>query len=502
MKLYKYQLPFLLVLGIVVQGCGVLLHDKKHDILPPPPESYQHGDSLADDITVTDSLSLDDPWWIDFQDSTLTSIMEEAFRANPTLEQSVARLKQFQAARRSAQSSWFPRISGSVSYTDAGKVLDEEAASGNPLEGAAIQSGAFFEGFNASVSAAYELDVWGKLAQRRSAAYHDLLAGEETLRATALTISAQVARTYYIIIELGLQRDLLQQTIDTYEDSYQLTNSRYDRGVAASVDIYQAETNLAMAKAQLTQVEANLTATRNTLSVLLGKYPDENLISGNLELPNEIADLHPGIPSDLLQRRPDVRAAYHRMESADQRWAAAVKDRIPSLSLSGQINGRGEGLGDAIDPDALFWNAVGNLTVPIFAGGRLKAEADRNEAVFDEAIAAYKQALLTAYKEVEDALIRAEQQDGYITQLERQVTASAATLRLVVDRYLRGVTDYLPVVSAQSAHFSAKRNLITAKRTMVDYKIQLITALGGSWTDQVLMNFSKVEKMNQETIEQ
>ncbi len=433
----------------------------------------------------------DQPWWPAFGDTTLTQLMEEAFTENLTLEQAVARLDQFRASRAAARSSWFPTIRADVSVMDNGDVGDAESAAPDPFSSGALSSESLSalmspSRYSAGLTAAYELDAWGRLAAGRTAASADLFTGRENLRALTLTLAAQVARTYYIIVELKLQRDLLERTIASYTDSYELVLHRYRRGVAPSLDVYQAETNLAGARAQMALTASNLYTAEHGLAVLLGRYPRCNLVAAGTMLPEGFDDVPPGLPSELVQRRPDVRAAYWKFVAADRRAAEAVAARLPSFSLTGTVTGENDDLADALDPNSMVWNAVGKLILPVFEGGRRKANADRAEAAWREQAASYKQAVLNAFQEVEDALVRANRQKEYIVQLSTQARAAEASLRLATDRYLRGLSDYLPVMVAQATYFNASRGRLSAHRGLVDAHIGLVTALGGGWTDAVI----------------
>lgn len=342
------------------------------------------------------------------------------------------------------------------------------------------------------------MDLWGKLAAGRKAAYSDLLAGEEDVRATVLSLTSQVARLYYQVQAVRTQIDLLDKMEYSYQDYLDLTRERYRRGVANSQGVYQAESNLASVRSQKITMQAALGTMENTLSVLLGHYPDQSFSGKDLEIPDVLQDIPPGVPSELIQRRPDVRAAFHRMRAADYRWAQAVVNRYPSFSLTGSISGTGEDLENALDPDNILWNAMGNMLLPIFEGGRRQAQAKQAEAQYRELAVAYKSVLLNAFREVEDALLNGEKQHEYIEQLKRLVESRENTLRLATERYLQGVTDYLPVSIAQTASFQARSGLISAKQNMLDYRIQLVTALGGDWMDDVILEKKSIQKLHEE----
>jgi len=416
----------------------------------------------------------DTQWWTVFQDTTLNRLMDELFDSNLSLEQSAARLDQFRANYAASRSSWFPSLTGQVKIQDNGDVGN--IAPPNPM----MQSNRY----DVTLSTMYEVDLWGKLAANRQAVYEDLLAGEENHRAFVLSLSAQTVRAYHGIVALQLQLDLAKKTGQSYQAFLEMVQGRYERGVVSSLDVYQARINLAGARSREAQLAAGLASAEHALSILLGRYPQNGLLTGQKNLPSNLTPLSEGLPSELIQRRPDVRSAFHRMYAADRRWAEAVAIRFPSFSLTAQMGGGSDELKKALDPNAMVWNAIGNLVLPIFEGGRRKANADRTQAAYVEQVAGYKQSILNAFREVEDALVKGKEQLVIVSELEKQVRAAESSLDIATDRYLRGLATYLQVVNAQTAYFNAGSNLITACRDLIDSRISLVTALGGSWMEE------------------
>lgn len=437
---------------------------------PPHPEEFQQADSAG---TVDEAQ-----WWQAFEDSNLNRVMQEAFGGNLDLAQAAARLDQFHAAYTTSGASKYPSLSVNGSHTQ------QDALSSNAVVSPALA--AIQPSWSLQLNAAYELDLWGKLKAQRAASFADLLASENDMRSLMLAISAQVGRGYYSIIELRQQKALLERTVASYDEYFTLVQERYQRGVVNSVDVYQAEATLAGARAQLALADANLARAEHALSILLGRYPQTGQLPDDIELPLTVEQIPPGLPSELLKRRPDLAAAEARLIAADRRAAEAVASRFPSINLTGALGNQGSDLDAVLNPDNLLWQAIASVSAPIFQGGRLKANADRAEAAWREANAGYRAALLNAFREVEDALVAGQAQQEYVRQLERESTASEANLRLATEQYLQGITGYLPVVVAQTSAFTSKRNLISARRQLVDSRIQLVTALGGGWMDNEL----------------
>ncbi len=421
----------------------------------------------------------DSPWWIAFNDTTLNLLMTEAFTSNLTLEQAAARLDQFRALSDVARATYFPSVSAQGSIQEGERAISGMPAGFKPT----------LPKYDAGATASYEVDLWGKLSARRGAAYADFLASENDLLATVLSISSQLANSYFQNIEFRAQLELLEQTIQSYESYLELVHKRYSLGVTPSLDVYQAQIALAQARGQKVLYEANVASAEHGLSVLLGRYPETDKISFSQTLPDSLAEIQPGLPSELLERRPDVRASYQRLRAADRRWAEAVANRFPSITLTGSAGANSNDLADIVDPEHIAWNIIGGITLPIFEGGRRKAEADRNAAVFRERAAQHKDVLLNAFREVEDALVRGETQKQYVHELKAQKLAAGNSLRLATDRYMQGVSDYLPVLQAQTNYYTARRNLITARRELASTRVNLVTALGGGWSEDIVEKY-------------
>jgi outer membrane protein, multidrug efflux system len=426
----------------------------------------------------------DNAWWQELSAPALDRIMAEALSENLSLAQAIGRLDQMLAGHKMSRSSLFPSISGQLSLTETGDFEDE-------AQGAAIPTG--FEmpttpRFNASLTALYEVDIWGKLDANRAAAKADLLAGTETLRALTMTLAAQVGRTYFRIVELQQQDALLRQTITSYDESLGLVKARYERGISISLDVYQAETTLAAARANHALITGQLATSRNALAALLGHFPGTPLVAADATWPTTAPIVPVGVPSDLLIRRPDVRGAYWDLQAADRRVAEAVANRLPGITLTGAISGRDDDLATALKPDNLIWNAVGGIVAPIFDAGRRSANVDMADAAWQIQTAAFQEALVNAVREVEDALILGRQQEAYLNQLADQVDAASSSLRLARDRYLQGVATYLQVTISQTAYYNSRSKQIGARRGQIDAYIALVTALGGGWTDEILQN--------------
>ena len=451
-------------------AAGCTLHRPQNATLPPPvPESYVEQVGTADPIRPG-------RWWEGFGDERLNALVESVFAANLDLKQAYARLEQVEAALRTTAAAQKP-------------TLDLSGAGGRRRQNTGGPLGAITENtYSLSAPAAFEIDLWRKLASRTEAARLEVNASRADLLAFYLTISAQVADLYFLAVEQRAQIDLADRTIAAFTDTLERVEQRYREGVVPPLDVYQSRENLAGVKSRRPQFENTLAATEHALAVLAGRYPDRGAAGEREGLPEEVPLFPTGVPSQLLARRPDIESNLLRLRASDARIAAAIADRFPALRLTGAIGGTSVELSDLLASGNIFWNVLLNLAQPLYDGGRRAAEVERTRAVFREDLAGYHQAVLTAFREVEDALVAGRTGEERIARLREQEEASAAALRLALDRYLQGLSDYLPVLTAQGAHFNAQSQLLTARRQLVADLITLARALGGEWMDSEIEN--------------
>ena len=405
-------------------------------------------------------------WWQQFGDEHLNQLMDEMFSQNLQLEQAHARLQQARSAFKSVRSARFPSIGAEG---QGGRSM--QPTLGGDFTGDSYQ----FSGV-----AAYELDLWGKIASRAESAGKSYEATYEELQTLYLGLTAQLAELYYLAVEQRAQLILTDESIRSFADTVESVEERYRLGVVSAVDVYQARQNLTAARANRHLFAANLATAEHGIAVLIGRYPDRDSAGDLATLPTAPEAFPTGIPSELIGRRPDLRASLRLVEAADADVAAAIADRFPSINLLGSYGTSSQDFATGL-VEGDFWSYLGSLTLPIFDAGRRRSEVERNKAVARERVAAYQQAALTAFKEVEDALVNNRETELRIASLVDTEAATGATLRLSLDRYFYGVTDYLPVLSAQRLHFDTRSRLLTARRQLISARISLARALGGEW---------------------
>lgn len=457
---------------LLLAGCSMHKPVKVALSVETPPEYLEHQAADEPGLPV-------DRWWLVFNDVHLNQLVEELFEQNLDLFQSIARLQQVEATfkmTRSAQSPVFT-VGGNLSRSK------QPGLAGN------------FTGNNQQLSlvAGYELDLWGKLAAQSRASALELSASRQDVQTLYLGLSARLTDLYFFAVEQRAQLALTDQTIASFADTLGRVENRYSLGLVPAVDMYQARQSLAGAQAARYLFETNLAEAEHAIAVLVGRYPERST-GGDLEqLPNAPVLFSAGIPADLISQRPDLRAALRRVEAADARVALAIADRFPSISFSGGYGSLRQDVTAGLIKGE-FWSLLGNLALPIVDGGRRRAEVDKKEAALREAVANYQQKVLLAFQEVEDALVNNFATEQRVKRLVETAQATSATLRLSTDRYLSGLVDYLPVLTAQRTDFDISSRLLAARRQLLADRISLARALGGDWMQDKMDLRLQIEK--------
>lgn len=408
-------------------------------------------------------------WLKAFGDERLNALANLALSRNPDLLITAARVSQARAQAKVAHGARFP-------------TLDAQFASNrfqNRFTGPDGQVGVVRQNqFNLSGVLQWELDVWGRLASASAAARRDYLANEADLAAAQLSLMANVARAYFDLSAAAMQADLAKQTVENFSRSLSIVSKRAERGITNVLDVSLTANALQSAQAQYVARRARLVEARRALEVLLADYPAGE-IDAAAQLPQLDEHLGAGVPSTLLTRRPDVAAAYLRLEAADYRVAEARRALLPALTLTASAGNRNESFAEFMDFDNLVWQLASNIAQPLYRGGRLRANVRLVSAQADEALASYAQTVLTAFEEVENALtndvLLAEQVAFQSAAAKQAESASALSLR----QYGRGLTPILNLLESQRSELDSRAQLIDASLQRVQNRITLYLALGG-----------------------
>ena len=462
---------------VLTAGCAV--HKPQSVELPVTvPESFiEAGGALSTDQIIG-------KWWNFFEDERLNALMDEAFMKNLDIQGAYARLEQSAAIVRSTSSLRQPFLDVDVEFKREKSPSFLGDYTGNS--------------YRLSLSAGYEIDIWGKNKSLATAAALDNEATLEDLKAAYMSISAQLADLYYLSVEQRAQLKLTDGTIVSFEDALKRVERRYRHGLAPALDVYQARQNLARARANRPVFATNLAVTEHAVAALLGRYPDRSTAGALAVIPEMPASFPAGLPSEILTRRPDVQASYLRLKASDERIASAIADRFPSFNLLGNY-GKSSAAFVTDDVVGVFWNLMLNIAQPLFDGQRRSAEVDHVRAIFRENLALYHKAVLGAFQEVEDALAKNRSSEERILLLNDQIIASSNALRLSTYRYMEGLSDYLPVLAAQQSLYESESALLSAKRQLISDRVQLARALGGEWMDPYIEERLTAEKVEENT---
>ncbi|PLX86872.1 MAG: hypothetical protein C0618_08220 [Desulfuromonas sp.] len=442
---------------VLLTACS--LHTPHELIAPEPPDQYIEQSSSA-------TSASPDSWWLSFNDPHLNRLMDELFAGNLELKQAFARLEQSRALLSASNSSRYPTLN----------LEGQKGRSQQPQ----LVGDATTDSWQVAASAAFEIDLWNRLASQHDAAAQDVSASIEDTKTLYLSLSAQLASLYYQVIGQRAQLALADQTIESFKETLSLVENRYKKGLVGSIDVYQARQSLSQVRANRHASESALAISEHAIAVLLGRYPDRQS-AGDLHILPPVPDMFPtGLPADLLAQRPDLQAQLHRVAAADARIATAIAERFPRINLIGSYGRSHQEVTSGLI-EGNFWNFLGQLTVPLLDAGRRKAEVTRSRAALDQAVSRYRQQVLIAFREVEDALTRNRTTELRITQLAATKRMTEATLRLARQRYRSGLTDYLPVLVAQRSNFDTHSQLLSARQQLLTERITLARALGGQW---------------------
>jgi len=428
------------------------------------------------DVSGTYSRSLDaaagydivrGQYWREFGDENLNNLVEDALRDNPGLERVRQRLLQATAVAKKSGADLYPSVTVTGSR-DTGR-------------GTAAGSG----DLSLSGAASYELDIWGKNRATAKAGKLDAAGAAEDVRAAAITLVSEIVQDWLRLAALREEEALLNRQIDINKDVMELQQARFAGGVASALDVLQQKEILARVRAQLPDVQAAQVLAMNRLAVLTGQGPAAFTPPAKAALPEFLPIPAAGVPSTLLEERPDIRASWLRVSSADWAQEAAAADRLPGLNLTGNYATAGAAFSNLFSNWALTLAA--SLVAPLMDGGRRVAETERQQAVADERFQAYRETVLNALREAEDALAQNKYQADKIAAIADQLEASRDALGQAQISYANGSSDYLSVLNGLLNVQSLERQLVQARRDLSLYRVALYRALGGrGWTDTVM----------------
>ncbi|MBB4659225.1 efflux transporter outer membrane subunit [Parvularcula dongshanensis] len=442
--------------------------------------------AVSADLAPSGSEMVTGDWLAELSDPQVENLVAEAVTYNNDLAASGARVRAVLAQARIARAGLLPSVSagltGSSTRTPGG-AFTTTGPNGEVITGSAEPSSS--DGYTVGFNASWEADIWGRILDGTRAAYLDAEAQRLDYAAAALSVAGGTVQSFYTLTEARLQTELAERDVETGEANLRIIERRYDRGISSSLDVRLARASLAQSQAQLLARRQSELESARRLEVLLGRYP-----SANLEVAKELPTLPAlaaedgavigiGSPIALLSRRPDVLSAEAQLSAAGLRVSEARKALLPSLRISGSADNRFDTFSNiTFDPDDVIAQLVGSLVQPLFQGGRLRAAVQAQRAAMEAAVYAYASTVLTAYREVEDAIaaevLLAAQQDARRLAFEEAAAAESLTER----QYLSGTTDIFNLISAQQRRITSESQYIASTRARLTNRVGLYLALG------------------------
>jgi multidrug efflux system outer membrane protein len=408
------------------------------------------------------------PWWQVFQDPQLQELIRTALKQNYDLQLATERINAARAQVTVTRSSLFPQVSGNGNFS-GGKENNFQTR---------------YNFLTLTADAAFQVDLFGKLRRATEAARAQLLATEDARQTVILTLVSDVASDYFTLLELDLQLQITKETIQTQQDSVKLTKFRVEHGVATKLDVLQAQQVLDSANATVPDLERQIAQEENAISILLGNYP-QGITRGRTlvqqPLPPEVP---PGLPSALIERRPDIREAEQNLVATNAEIGVAKAEFFPQISLTGSGGGsfgRSSAFSGLMSSQLGIWSYGAQVSQPLFTGGALTGNLRLAKSENQQALIAYRQAIQRAFGDVSDALIGYQKLHEVRLRQEDTVADLQESVRLSILRYKGGTTTYLEVLDGQRSLFNAELILAQARGAEYQSLVQLYRSLGGGW---------------------
>jgi outer membrane protein, multidrug efflux system len=470
MKNYKY---LIFVIVLFISGCAVGPDYQRPDTEKPQKFGY------IDSLKISDSTAFsttDTTWWALFNDTTLNGLIKSALKENTDINIAAARVEEFMGRYGVAKSDFYPKVGYDLSATHGQFSAINTGRENNPVT----------DQFVLTLNAAWEMDIWGKIRRTTESAQADLFASEESRKGVVLLITTQLANSYVDLLTLKKQRDIAVSTTLLRENALLLFRLRYDKGDVSELEIAQLESDYWYTKSQIPYLEKNIAQLENTISVLVGRNP--GLVKSPNTLDNLILPTVPeGIPSQILDRRPDVRQAENNLISANAKIGAIKSLYYPSINLSGALGLASNDLSVLFEPYSVLWNLGAGIVGPLFRGGEISGQVKVAESVKKQLLYSYIQTVRNAFKEVENALIERTRVQEQLVYQQKRVKSLEDYYRLSELRYNEGVTSYLEVLDAERSLFSAQLDLAVVQANLYKSVVNIYSALAGSWVDKASM---------------
>src|SRR5579872_3539510 len=484
----KLRLMLALLSALLLGGCMVgPKYVKPATPMTPafkeaPPDSFKETKDWK--FAQPGAPSLPAKWWETFGDLQLTALEEQVVAGNQDLKVAEARFRQARALIRLNRAAEFPTIS-----TTPGIASIRDSANQPYFPLRPTPTGNFVLPFDFS----YEVDLWGRVRRTVNASREEAQATAADVCSSDLSIQAELAYDYFELRAADAQKQLLDDTVKAYSDALRLTQNRFEGGAVPKSDVAQAQTQFDTATAQQTDIGVERAQYEHAIATLLGKPPAQFSLAA-APLGTTPPAVPVGLPSQLLERRPDVAAAERRIEEANEQIGIARAAFFPTVTLGASAGIEGSSILNWLNWPSRFWAVGPSLAQTLFDAGRRHAGSDAAVASYDAAVANYRETTLTAFQQVEDSLAALRILENEEKQQRSAVASAEEALQIFINRYQGGVDNYLQVITAQTTALTNQRNEIDIQRRRMDASVLLIKALGGGWNIKDLPTLPSLRK--------
>ena len=417
-------------------------------------------------------------WWELYGDQQLNGLIEKLNSSNQTVAQSEAQFRQAQALVRSARGAFYPSVDLSVGKTRSSQ------GTGSSSSSLSSSASGIRDTYNAQLGVSWEADIWGKLRRGLEANEASAQASFADLAAMRLSQQSELVQNYLQLRVIDQQKRLLEATVAAYEKSLQMTQNQYRAGISGRDAVAQAQTQLKTTQADLVDLIWQRAQFENAIAVLTGQAPAEFSIAESQNIPN-LPQIPLSLPSQLLERRPDIASAERSVIAANANIGVAKAAYYPDLTLSMSGGYSSSTSKNLLTLPNRFWSVGPKLDLPIFDGGIRSAEVDRTEAVYDQTVAKYRQTVLDGFREVENYLVQLKVYEDEAAVRQEALDAARDSLRLTQNQYKAGLIAYIDVVVVQATALSNERTVLNILQSRLIASVQLIAALGGGWDGQL-----------------
>ena len=459
----SYAVLILVALMVTVSGCMVGPNYKRPTINAPP--AFRGAEGSSQQASLADL-----PWWEVFKDDRLNDLIKKALANNYDLATAVARVEQARQIAAQARSQYSPRLDYNT-YLSTGKNQFVQTSGSSSVQGLLF----------AAVAASWEPDVWGRIRRLNEAAKAEYLATQDARRGVMLSLVSDVSSAYFQLLGLRRQLEIARQSAQSFGETRKLFTDRMVGGVSSELPVSRAAANESVAVAQVAELEREIALAENQLSVLLGQNPGPIEVKTTLLEETVPPDVPAGLPSALLERRPDVLSAEQAIRSANARIGVAAAAYFPQIGLTTFFGKLSTPLENLTSGQTNAWSTAMGLTGPIYHGGMLKAQKREAVAAWEQAKSQYQQTILSAFEDVSNALISREKYDVIRSEQASAVDSFGTAFRLAYMRYDQGFSSYYEVLEAQQMLFPAELALAQTELNRRLIIVQLYKALGGGW---------------------